>query len=115
MRQVKKLAVSERVDALAALDGWAIDHDVDGIRKRYTFVNVVEAFAFMTKIVILAEKGDHHPEWCNVWNCVDILLTTHDVGGLSRSDIALAQAIDESRAARRESVLILGLARSVTR
>jgi 4a-hydroxytetrahydrobiopterin dehydratase len=58
------------------------------------FADFSEAFAFMTRVALLAEKADHHPEWSNVWNRVDILLTTHDAGGLSTRDIAMAQAID---------------------
>lgn len=66
----------------------------DGIRRTFTFADFVEAFSFMTGVALLAEKADHHPEWSNVWNRVEILLTTHDADGLSQRDIDLARAID---------------------
>ena len=68
--------------------------DPDGISRRFVFGDFVAAFGFMTRVAILAEKADHHPEWSNVYNRVDIVLTTHDAGGLSQRDIDLAQAID---------------------
>ena len=63
--------------------------------RRFTFADFSEAFAFMTRVALLAEKADHHPEWSNVWNRVDITLTTHDAGGLSARDVDLAKAIGE--------------------
>ncbi|MDG6719360.1 4a-hydroxytetrahydrobiopterin dehydratase [Staphylococcus aureus] len=62
--------------------------------RRFVFSDFNEAFGFMTRVSLLAEKADHHPEWSNVWNRVDIVLTTHDAGGLSARDIAMAEAID---------------------
>jgi 4a-hydroxytetrahydrobiopterin dehydratase len=91
---IPRLTDAERNAALAGLDGWAHDTARDGIRKSYKFADFTHAFAFMTRVAILAEKADHHPEWSNVWNRVDILLTTHDAGGLSQRDIDLARAID---------------------
>lgn len=70
----------------------------DAIRKIYHFSDFVRAFAFMTRVALLAEKADHHPEWSNVYDRVDILLTTHDVAGLSMRDINLARAIDRASA-----------------
>ncbi len=66
----------------------------DGITKRFSFDDFVAAFGFMASVALLAEKADHHPEWSNVYNRVDILLTTHDADGLSMRDITLARAID---------------------
>ncbi len=65
-----------------------------GIKRSFRFGNFVEAFGFMTKVALLAEKADHHPEWSNVYNRVEIRLTTHDAGGLSKRDVALAAKID---------------------
>ena len=91
---VEKLTPAERERLLPTLDGWTLDEARDGIAKSYRFADFTRAFAFMTRVALLAEKADHHPEWSNVWNRVDILLTTHDAKGLSMRDIALAQAID---------------------
>jgi 4a-hydroxytetrahydrobiopterin dehydratase len=91
---VEKLSDAERSKALAELAGWAPVEGRDAIAKSYRFPGFVEAFAFMTRVALLAEKADHHPEWSNVYNKVEILLTTHDAGGLSKRDIALAKAID---------------------
>ena len=68
--------------------------DPDGIRRLFTFRDFSAAFGFMTRVALLAEMADHHPEWSNVYNRVEILLTTHDAGGLSRRDIDLAARID---------------------
>ena len=89
-----KLNEQERGEALAALPGWTHDPERDAIRKRFVFRDFGEAFAFMTRVALEAEKADHHPEWSNVWNKVDILLTTHDAGGLTTRDVALARKIE---------------------
>jgi 4a-hydroxytetrahydrobiopterin dehydratase len=68
--------------------------DRDAIERRLSFGDFSEAFAFMTRVAMLAEKHDHHPEWSNVWNRLTILLITHDVSGLSERDVALARAVD---------------------
>lgn len=91
---IRRLDEAERAVALGDLPEWTLDEERDGLRRRLTFHNFIQAFGFMTKVAILAEKVDHHPEWSNVWNRVDILLTTHDAGGLSQRDVALAHAID---------------------
>lgn len=91
---VAKLTEAERADALSELPGWTHDPARDAITRRFTFADFPAAFAFMTRIAIAAEKADHHPEWSNVWNRVDILLTTHDADGLSARDVALAKVID---------------------
>lgn len=91
---IETLSEAERADALDGLPDWDYDEGRDAIARRFVFTDFAEAFAFMTRIALLAEKMDHHPEWSNVWNRVDILLTTHDAGGLSTRDILLAEAID---------------------
>jgi len=91
---VEKLSGAEREAALAELSGWTWDEGRDAIARAFKFRDFVEAFAFMTAVALAAEKADHHPEWSNVWNHVDILLTTHEAGGLTARDIALARRID---------------------
>ena len=73
---------------------WTPALDRDAIRREWKFADFSEAWGFMSRVALLAEKLDHHPEWSNVWNTVRIELTTHDVGGLSDVDVRLAQAID---------------------
>jgi 4a-hydroxytetrahydrobiopterin dehydratase len=89
---IQKLDEAAITAALPGVPGW--ERRGDGIERRYTFADFTQAFAFMTRVALLAEKADHHPEWSNVWNRVDIRLTTHDAGGLSARDFALAKAID---------------------
>ena len=91
---VTKLTDIERTAALAALPEWTHEPVRDGITRTFKFTDFVEAFGFMTRVAILAEKADHHPEWSNVYSRVEILLTTHDAGGLSKRDIDLANQID---------------------
>ncbi len=91
---VSKLDDPARIQALAALPLWTYDMEAQGVRRTVRFADFGAAFAFMTHVAILAEKADHHPEWFNVYNRVDILLTTHDAGGLSKRDIDLATQID---------------------
>ena len=91
---IEALSEAERAEALDGLPDWDYDDSRDGIRRTFTFDNFVEAFGFMSRVALLAEKADHHPEWSNVWNRVEILLTTHDAGGLSERDIELAEAIE---------------------
>ncbi len=91
---VTRLTDGLRDEALATLPGWAHDPARDAITRRFTFKDFNEAFGFMARVALLAEKADHHPEWSNVWNRVDVLLTTHDAGGLSTRDVQMAQAID---------------------
>jgi 4a-hydroxytetrahydrobiopterin dehydratase len=91
---IEQLSEEERADALDALDEWDYDEARDAITRSITFADFVEAFGFMSRVALLAEKADHHPEWSNVWNRVDILLTTHDAGGLSARDVEMANAID---------------------
>lgn len=91
---IAPLDETERADALDGLPDWDHDEARDAITRSFTFADFSQAFGFMTRVALLAEKADHHPEWSNVWNRVDILLTTHDAGGLTQRDIALAQAIE---------------------
>ncbi|OQW45911.1 MAG: 4a-hydroxytetrahydrobiopterin dehydratase [Proteobacteria bacterium SG_bin6] len=91
---IERLSDAERAEALDGLPDWDYDEERDGIRRTCSFADFSEAFAFMVRVALLAEKADHHPEWSNVWNRVEILLTTHDAGGLSGRDIELAQSID---------------------
>lgn len=91
-RMIAKLDDNAITAALAGVPGW--ERRGDGIERRYVFADFTQAFAFMTRVALLAEKADHHPEWSNVYNKVDIRLTTHDAGGLSARDFALAKAID---------------------
>ncbi len=91
---IARLTASEITAALAGLPGWALRSDGLAIARTFTFADFSQAFAFMTRVAVLAEEHDHHPEWSNVWNRVEIALTTHDAGGISARDLALAQAIN---------------------
>ena len=91
---VPQLTEAERSDALAALPDWTLRGDALAIERQFQFRNFSEAFAFMARVALLAEKHDHHPEWSNVYNRVAITLTTHDAGGLAERDVKLAHAID---------------------
>lgn len=79
--------------SLAGLDGWSYDPAGKAIRRDFKFKDFSEAFAFMARVALLAEKADHHPEWSNVYNKVSITLSTHSAGGVTGKDIALAEAI----------------------
>jgi 4a-hydroxytetrahydrobiopterin dehydratase len=89
-----KLTGEKRVAALAELPDWTMVEGRDAIFRRFVFRNFNEAFAFMTRIAMMAEKMDHHPEWSNVYRTVDVTLTTHDADGLSEKDIRLAIFMD---------------------
>jgi 4a-hydroxytetrahydrobiopterin dehydratase len=91
---IETLTPEERAEALDHLPDWDFDDAHDGLVRIFLFADFSEAFAFMTRVALLAEAQDHHPEWSNVWNRVEILLTTHDAAGLSARDIKLAQSID---------------------
>jgi 4a-hydroxytetrahydrobiopterin dehydratase len=91
---VPQLTASERTAALAALPQWTLRDDSSAIYRSFRFGDFSEAFAFMTRVALIAEKLDHHPEWSNVYDRVEITLTTHDAGGLSERDIKAARAID---------------------
>lgn len=89
-----RLTDLERETAVADLEGWSLVDGREAIEKRFVFSNFIEAFGFMSKCALEAEKADHHPEWSNVYKTVEIVLTTHDAGGLTHKDIALARAFD---------------------
>lgn len=91
---VERLSESEITNALMTLKGWKLREDGLAITRSLQFSDFAQAFGFMTRVAILAEKADHHPEWSNVYNKVEITLTTHDADGLSGRDIALARQID---------------------
>jgi 4a-hydroxytetrahydrobiopterin dehydratase len=75
--------------------GWSVDEDRDSLTKTYKFADFTEAFSWMTRAALWAEKWDHHPEWSNVYNRVTVTLTTHDAGGLSSLDAKLARKLDK--------------------
>jgi 4a-hydroxytetrahydrobiopterin dehydratase len=81
--------------ALLGSKGWQLVDGRDAITKTFLFTNFVDAFGFMTKCAIQAEKVDHHPEWFNVYNKVEVTLSTHDCGGLSQLDINMAMTMDD--------------------
>jgi 4a-hydroxytetrahydrobiopterin dehydratase len=91
---IPRLTEAERDAALADLPDWSLRADGLAIVRSFKFGDFSEAFAFMTRVALLAEKADHHPEWSNVWNKVEVTLTTHDAGGLSRRDVDMGRAID---------------------
>ena len=89
------LLSAEALNALPeTLSGWALDGPRAKISKTYKFSDFNEAFGFMSRVALVAEKSDHHPEWFNVYNKVEITLTTHDEGGVTDKDIKLAKAAD---------------------
>ncbi len=92
---VEKLTGAARSEALKGLAGWTEVAGRDAIKKSFQFRTFAEAWGFMSKVALAAEKMDHHPEWFNVYNKVEITLSTHDVGGFSRRDIDLAKTIDK--------------------
>ena len=92
----EKLTPDEIATRLAELEGWALAEDKTAISRRYTFKNFSEAFGFMTRAALAAEKLDHHPEWSNVYKTVDVRLTTHDAGGLTSLDFDLARRMDRA-------------------
>jgi 4a-hydroxytetrahydrobiopterin dehydratase len=95
---VERLDDAARAGLATALPGWRLTEGRDVIRREFRFRDFSEAWGFMARVALLAEAQDHHPEWSNVYNRVEILLTTHDAGGLSERDLRLARAIDGLRA-----------------
>jgi 4a-hydroxytetrahydrobiopterin dehydratase len=90
----EKLSGDARKSALARVKGWREVAGRDAITRKFVFKDFSEAFGFMARTALVAEKLDHHPEWSNVYNKVEIVLSTHDAGGLSDKDVALAKFID---------------------
>ena len=91
---IAKLSAAERSQALKELSQWQAVKHGDAIARSFKFKNFSEAWGFMARVALLAESQDHHPEWFNVYNKVDITLSTHDCGGLSARDVKLAKSID---------------------
>ncbi len=91
----QKLSGEARRSALSRLKGWSEAKDRDAISKKFVFADFNEAFGFMTRAALMAEKLDHHPEWFNVYKTVDVTLSTHDAGGLTDLDVNLAEAMDK--------------------
>lgn len=92
--QRNRLNDDELKQALASLDGWQKTPDREAISKSFKFKNFSEAFGFMTRVALYAEKIDHHPEWFNVYNRVDVTLATHSENGITELDIKLAQKMN---------------------
>ena len=90
-----KLTDGDRETALRSLNGWRHDAAADAITREFKFKDFSEAFAFMTRVALLAQAADHHPEWSNVYNRVTITLSTHSAGGLTEKDVKLAGEIDK--------------------
>jgi 4a-hydroxytetrahydrobiopterin dehydratase len=91
---VEKLSPDARKAALTRLKGWSEVAGRDAISKTFAFRDFNEAFGFMTRVALIAEKMDHHPEWSNVYKAVVVTLSTHDADGLTERDIKLAEAMD---------------------
>jgi 4a-hydroxytetrahydrobiopterin dehydratase len=90
----QKLAGDARKSALSRLKGWSEVGGRDAITKKFVFADFNQAFGFMTRAALVAEKLDHHPEWFNVYKTVEVTLSTHDAGGLTELDVKLAEAMD---------------------
>ena len=91
---IAKISAEERTAALAGLPGWREERGGEALCKDFKFKDFSEAFGFMTRAALLAEQMDHHPEWFNVYNRVEVTLTTHDAGGITQRDIKMAQFMD---------------------
>ncbi|WP_371682015.1 4a-hydroxytetrahydrobiopterin dehydratase [Microvirga sp. 17 mud 1-3] len=102
MQAMRPLTDTERAELLPALEGWSLVEGRDAIRKQFVFDDFGAAFAWMSRVALAAEKANHHPEWFNVYNRVDVTLSTHDAKGLTRRDIELAQKMDLFASGRTE-------------
>ena len=91
----EKMDADATKDALSGLNGWTLADDGASIRRRFEFANFIEAFGFMSRVALAAEKMDHHPDWSNVYKTVDVTLNTHDAGGLTELDFKLARKMDK--------------------
>ncbi len=91
----QKLNLEARKAALTKLKGWSDVTGRDAIAKTFVFADFNQAFGFMTRAALVAEKMDHHPEWSNVYKTVDVILSTHDAGGVTELDVKLAEAMDQ--------------------
>lgn len=90
-----KLTDAERARAVSGLAGWSLVTGREAISRTFTFADFNAAFGFMTRVALVAERMDHHPEWFNVWNRVDVTLATHSAGGLTQLDVDLATAMNQ--------------------
>jgi 4a-hydroxytetrahydrobiopterin dehydratase len=97
----EKLTGNARQAALAKLSGWSEVEGRDAISRKFTFKDFSEAFGFMARAAMMAEKLDHHPEWFNVYNTVEVTLATHEAGGVTERDLQLAQEMNRLAAASR--------------
>lgn len=91
---VEKITAEERAAALSVLPEWREERGGDALARTFKFADFSEAFAFMTRVALKAEQLDHHPEWFNVYNKVEVTLTTHDAGGITVRDIKMAQFME---------------------
>ena len=89
---IPRLTDADRAALPERLPGWSMVSGRDAIRREFVFANFSEAWAFMSRVALLAEAQDHHPEWSNVWARVEIVLATHDAGGLSARDVQIGRA-----------------------
>ncbi len=94
-----RLDAAGRAAALSELPDWSLVDGRDALTRTFTFADFSHAWGFMSRVALLAEKMDHHPEWTNVWNRVEVTLSTHDAGGLTALDVRLARAMDRMAAA----------------
>ena len=92
---VEELNQEERDSWMRALPEWSLAREGKAIERSFEFADFSEAFAFMARVALIAEKRDHHPEWFNVYNKIEVTLTTHDVDGVSEKDVELARFMDE--------------------
>ena len=93
---VALLTEDERAESLRGLAGWSVAEDRNAIRKTFTFRSFNQAFGFMSRVALMSEKLNHHPEWLNVYSRVEVTLTTHDAGGVTELDIKLARFMDQA-------------------
>jgi 4a-hydroxytetrahydrobiopterin dehydratase len=91
---VERLSAEARKSALRELPGWVEVQGRDAIARTFTFQDFNQAFGFMTRVALAAEKNDHHPEWRNVYKTVEVVLATHDAGGVTSRDVELARAMN---------------------
>ena len=96
---MQKLDKAARARAMSTLDGWKKTRGRDAIEKTFVFGDFNAAFAWMSRVAMMAEKLDHHPEWSNVYKTVEVTLTTHDAGGLSDLDVKMARFMDKTAGA----------------
>jgi 4a-hydroxytetrahydrobiopterin dehydratase len=90
----ERLSADARKSALKDLSGWSEAAGREAIARTFTFKDFNEAFGFMARVALIAEKSDHHPEWRNVYKTVEVMLTTHDAGGVTKNDVKLAEAMN---------------------